>query len=187
MAESLRLFFAVWPDETVRGALARGMPLLGPGGRAVPIENLHVTLAFLGNTDAKRLDELAQLAGKIIADPFVLTLDEYAVWERTLVVLTAKETPAALAQLAGDLNAALGQAGFPTDSRPYRAHVTLIRERRRGSGRREGLLAPEALPLAVTPISWPVNDFVLVSSRTRPQGSRYEVLQRWPLAGAREI
>ncbi|MET0985081.1 MAG: RNA 2',3'-cyclic phosphodiesterase [Steroidobacteraceae bacterium] len=178
MAESLRLFFALWPDDATRAVLARAIPLLGPGGRAVAVENLHVTLAFLGTTEPQRLDELAQLAGEIVGNPFVLTFDGYEVWDRALVALVAKEIPAALARLAADLNARLAQAGFPTDSRPYRAHVTLIREQRRGSGRREGLLAPEALSLAVTPISWRVNDFALVSSRTGPRGSRYEVMFR---------
>lgn len=181
MADPLRLFFALWPDEVTRAALGRAVPLVGPGGRAIPIENLHATLAFLGNTDVLRMDALAALAASIRAAPFVLTLDGYEVWDRALVALVPKELPAALERLAGDLNAGLGGAGFPTESRPYRAHVTLIRERRRGSGRREGLLAPEASSAAMTPITWPVNEFALVQSRTGPQGSRYEVLFKWPL------
>lgn len=178
MADSLRLFFALWPGAVTRAELARAVPLLGPGGRAVPVENLHVTLAFLGATDTWRLDDLVAVASSIERTPFVLTLDQYEIWDRALVVLVPNTMPAALVQLAGDLTARLAAAGFPTDSRRYRAHVTLIRERQRGSGR-EGLVAPQAISSDPTPIAWSLDEFVLVSSQIGPYGSRYKVLQRW--------
>jgi 2'-5' RNA ligase len=182
MAESLRLFFALWPDEAVRSQLARAIPVVGPGGRVIPIENLHVTLAFLGNTDPQRVSDLEAIAAKLQGHgPFVLTLDRHEIWDRALLVLAPSELPPELERLVSDLNALLASAAFPVDSRRYRAHVTLIRERKRGSGRREGLLAPEALSSNSVAVSWPVREFALVRSQPGPQGSRYEVLSRWPV------
>ncbi|MET0659213.1 MAG: RNA 2',3'-cyclic phosphodiesterase [Steroidobacteraceae bacterium] len=178
MAETLRLFFALWPNEGVRSQLGRAVPVAGPGGRMIPLDNLHVTLAFLGNTDPQRMGDLEAVAADVRGEPFVLTLDRYEIWDRALVVLIPSELPAALAQLVSDLNARLARAGFPVESRRYRAHATLIRERQRGSGRREGLLAPEALSAGPDPVTWPIDEFALVRSQTGSLGSRYEVLFR---------
>jgi 2'-5' RNA ligase len=179
MADELRLFFALWPDEATRAALTRAMPVLGPGGRAIPADNLHATLAFLGGIATKRLPALYAVADGIRGEPFILTLDRYEIWNHTLVALVPTQTPAALEQLARDLTAGLGAAGFPTETRPYRAHVTLIRERRRGDGRRAGLVAPHALSDRIEPIAWRIDEFALVCSQRSPGGSRYDVLRRW--------
>ena len=179
MLESLRLFFALWPDDEVRAALARAMPVVGPGGRVIPVENLHATLAFIGSTDIARLEALMALAAEIRGGSFVLSLDRYEIWERALVALVAQQLPTELQRLAEQLRERLASAGFPTDARPYRAHVTLIRERRRGS-RREGLVTEGATAHPVS-IPWRVDEFALVRSHTGARGSRYEVLQRWPL------
>jgi 2'-5' RNA ligase len=32
------------------------------------------------------------------------------------------------------------------------------------------------------PVEWAVDDFALVESVTAPEGARYSVLERWPLA-----
>jgi 2'-5' RNA ligase len=180
MAEQLRLFFALWPDESVRVALQSALPPVGPGGRVVSRANWHVTLAFLGNVAADRLASLVELASAVHGQPFTMTLDRWEEWNRSLVAFVPSATPPALTSLVGELNAQLAAANLPTEARPYRAHITVIRERRRGSGRREGLLAADA-PQAMLPIKWTVDDFVLVKSVPGREGSSYEVLQRWPL------
>ena len=59
-----RLFFALWPDEPARGRLA---PLAAEvaaqaSGKPVPIAKLHLTLAFLGEVDAARIDRAVEAA-----------------------------------------------------------------------------------------------------------------------------
>ena len=53
----MRLFLALAPDEAARAALARTACMLRPlaPGRYVPPSLYHITLAFLGETDAARL------------------------------------------------------------------------------------------------------------------------------------
>jgi 2'-5' RNA ligase len=72
--------------------------------------------------------------------------------------------------LAAGLRASLVQAGFALEERPFAAHVTLIRK-----ARRPGAIAP--LP----GVAWPVDDFLLVSSKTTGKGSVYEPVQRFAL------
>ena len=56
--DSLRLFFALWPDETTQGALYRTGKWMHKhwGGRLMRRDTLHLTLAFLGSMPAEQLD-----------------------------------------------------------------------------------------------------------------------------------
>jgi 2'-5' RNA ligase len=65
----------------------------------------------------------------------------------------------------------LATCGFERESRPYRPHIALLRKARGLPG---GVLED--------PIPWEVREFVLVTSLSVPDGPRYKVLQRWPLA-----
>jgi 2'-5' RNA ligase len=76
-----------------------------------------------------------------------------------------------LKQLAGDLREELLRDGFALEERAFAAHVTLVRK----AG------APESLP-PLPRLDWPVQEFVLVRSVSSGGTSRYETLQRNPLA-----
>lgn len=88
-----------------------------------------------------------------------------------------RRTPAPTARLARALGKALRRAGFMLERRPFAAHVSLIRKAR----------APRT-PCTLPPlpkIDWPVDEFVLVRSLLSSEGSRYAVLERFPLLGRR--
>ena len=168
-----RLFLALWPDSATRAALAAAARDLLDGVRArpVPAENLHLTLAFLGPTAAARRLCAEAAAARLRLPGFRLVLDEAGFFARAGVVwLGCRQAPAPLLELVQGLRTGLADCGFAPDTRPYRAHVTVGRKLR---GRPR--LAPPP------PLAWEVRDFVLVRSRTRPDGAAYEVLTRWPL------
>ena len=170
-----RLFFALWPDDELRHTIRRHCkPLLRhAGGRPMATENLHITLAFLGNTTAERRACVERTADAIHLPPFELCIDHAAHWPRPRVLwIGPSEQPQALLDLAGALHAGATACGMKLDSRPYRAHLTLMRKVSR----------PPA-QMAIRPFAWPVDRFVLVRSRTLPEGVRYEVVREWPLDG----
>lgn len=170
---TLRLFFALWPDDLTRDALDRTGKWLHQhwGGRRMRADTLHITLAFLGATPADRIDVLDACAGPIRGEAFDLVLDQAGYWRHNRIGwLGASETPPQHVELVKALNAALEAAGFAVDPRPNVPHVTLLRKSRGGD-----------LP-ACAPVDWPVRDFVLVNSRTESDGAHYEVIRRWPLA-----
>ena len=69
MKSKPRLFVALWPDTEVRKAIldvAGGFS--GPGlnsARQVKPENIHMTLAFLGNVQAENVQAIVDELGKV--------------------------------------------------------------------------------------------------------------------------
>ncbi|MCS5949537.1 RNA 2',3'-cyclic phosphodiesterase [Klebsiella pneumoniae subsp. pneumoniae] len=55
-------------------------------GRPVAADNLHLTLAFLGEVSAEKQRALAALAGRLRQPGFTLTLDDAGRWLRSRVV-----------------------------------------------------------------------------------------------------
>ena len=171
--ERQRLFFALWPDESWRRAVQHDLrkPIRKAGGAIVPARNLHVTLVFLGSIDAGSAAVAQTVAGSIRSTDFEIAFDRLEIWPRQqLMCLTPAEPQEALRDLAIDLRERLRTAGFDLERRPYRAHVTLARKVRR----------PRACEPVVLP-RWQVREFALVRSVTAPEGSQYNVLERWPL------
>lgn len=176
MAETRRLFFALWPSAALQSELMRrARKALRPGGgRAVATDKLHLTLAFLGSVDARAQACMEAAAEGVRGEPFALSFDQLGHFPRPRVIWAGvSQVPAALGALVQDLTRALLPCGYRPESRPFQAHVTLMRKAARGPR-----------PTAIEPLVWPVEDFALVESLTLPEGAQYRVLRRWPLAGA---
>jgi len=170
-AGTARLFFALWPDGPARTQLAERARALHAdcGGRMPAVPNLHMTLAFLGDTPLARLAELQALAARAQAPAFQLALDRLKWWRRSHIVWAGTaHCPAALYQLVSVLEDALHTGGFRYDAREFVAHVTLLRDARRG---------PDADRMPV--IQWSVREFVLVRSLLLT--GEYQIVARFPL------
>ena len=168
-----RLFFALWPDETVRNALASMGADMHPacGGRLVAVANIHLTLFFVGAVDQSRVDDLGAAAGRVKSNAFELTLDRLGRFRRSGVAWAgSSRCPPELIDLEASLRAELGCEGFKAEERPYAPHVTLIRDAK---------AKPADRP--VTPCVWQVTEFVLVESVAVRGGVRYEPRSCWPL------
>jgi RNA 2',3'-cyclic 3'-phosphodiesterase len=168
-----RLFFALWPDDELRAALAGRVPTLLDGVRGKPQrpDQWHVTLEFLGTVPVDRQPAVWAAADGLEGEPFVVSFDRVDHWRRAQVCcLAAAQIPTALARLVMELRAALWANGFVPESRDYQPHVTLSRRTR----------ASPAGPLP-EPIIWAADRFALVRSISEPTGSRYEPLRWWNL------
>jgi 2'-5' RNA ligase len=170
-----RLFFALWPDDPLRESLRHSTrkAIRASGGRPVPPQNLHVTLAFLGSVaDADRAG-VAAAAVNVREPAFKFTLDELKVWPRAKTLVLAPGTASVeLARLYSQLWDGLEEAGFAREARPFRPHVTLARK----------VATPGKMTLAA-PIEWRADAFALVRSITDPAGAQYKVIRRWALLG----
>ena len=170
---AMRVFFAIWPSSPVQQALGRLAAGLKRecGGRAIPAPNIHLTLAFLGNVDRARQARIEEIAATIPAQRFELDVASVEYWRRNRIVWAGVERcPEALQALAARLEQALSPEGFRFESRPYVAHITLLRDASN---------APSSA--GVDPIHWPVSRFALVESVPAARGRAYQVLRDWPL------
>lgn len=174
-----RLFLALWPDDGVRPQLVRVRDTVAAACRGHPVEaaNLHVTLVFLGSTQVQRRPAVEAAAANSGGRPFELILDRVGYWPRSRVAwLGSAAPPAALIELAARLQRGLADQGFTgLDPRPYRPHVTLLRN---AGGR------PRLAPDLVEPVTWPVTAVSLVESVTHAAGAEYRIAATWPLAAA---
>jgi len=169
-AETVRLFFALWPPEHLQGTLAVWAKQAAGRGRAMRRENLHLTLAFLGDTEAALVPELIALASGVRFAPIRLPLDRVGYWKHNRIIWCgAGEEPEALTVLVADLRARLDAAGIRYDPKPYVSHVTLVRN-------------AAALPAspAWVPLVWEAGDFALVNSARVEGRVIYQVLRRFP-------
>jgi 2'-5' RNA ligase len=101
----------------------------------VRAEGIHVTLKFLGATPAAALPEITSALDATLAgmQPFGLQPEGVSSFGgrrnlRVVWVGVSGDT-AALAALAGRVEHALAPLGFPTEQRPFAAHLTLGRIR----------------------------------------------------------
>lgn len=195
-AERWRLFVALdIPDEVrdlIRDSTAEIRDNLSLA-RWVSPENLHLTLKFIGEFDARdirRLErEMLSVARK--ADPFVASLGGCGAFPgagkaRVLWVGMDKGEVEAAA-LARKLDAGLGRVGVKREERPFRGHLTLARMRRpvdctalleRLEDRMRGL----------KDLDFRVCEFTLYRSILGPQGPRYQPLLKAVLgAGVDEV
>lgn len=171
---SRRLFFALWPSPALRHKLAdeNAALILGSGGKPVPDANLHVTVVFVGEQPAQRLDAILAAGASVSAPAFTLSFDRAESWSRSKVlVLPATRTPPELAALVDRLHISLSDRQIELQREEYRPHVTLARK-----------LPRTWLPRPIEPFQWHVHEFVLAESEPGATGPRYAVLARWPLA-----
>ena len=165
-----RVFFALWPDDTTRSALrfATQRAVQASGGRPIAKDNLHLTVAFLGELSAAGLAG-ARTVPPIQVGELEITLDAVGVWpESKILWLAPLAPPPALGELEARLSDGLAERGFRTEERIYRPHVTLARRAR-------------AIDEVVEPVRWPVRELALVESIPYGKNVHYEVLQTWPL------
>ena len=146
----------------------------GLRGRAMPAENLHITLAFLGERTAEQRACMEAAADGVAAESFELHFNEVRyVSRREILWLGTGQLPPPLLGLVKRLSSALMACGYEPEHRPFQAHVTLMRK----------LHHPPRVPLTAD-LHWPVEQFALVRSELTRAGAIYTVLRRWPLTGS---
>ena len=165
-----RLFFALWPDDKTRNAIATVVKQAAQHhqGKLIRTDNLHLTLAFLGNVNQAQRESVEVLAESISMTPFSLCLEHLGVFPKPKVLwLGVKEQPDSLKQLALSLEKGARDCGIKLDGKGFNPHVSLMRK------------VNQLHAFEIDPIHWDVNQFCLIHSVTQPEGMTYQVVRKW--------
>ncbi len=135
----MRLFLAINLPPAMRRALVEAtgpMHTLAPDVRWISEAKLHLTMKFLGEVDASRLDEIGATVGAVAArhaatDVTVSGLGAFPNSRRPRVLWIGAERSSRLELLAHDLEQACETLGFEAEGRAFRPHITLGRIRDR--------------------------------------------------------
>lgn len=173
----MRLFVALALPEPVAGQIEALQGQIG-AGRAVPAENLHLTLAFLGDVAGADLADLDLALAAVGGGAPVVELAGIDLWEQALVIgVRANPVLEALARRVAV--AARGVVDLPR--RRFRPHVTMARLGRMAPGEAErvGRFLSARADAVLTPFA--AEAFTLYRSHLRPEGPLYEPLAEYPL------
>ncbi|GAA6202328.1 RNA 2',3'-cyclic phosphodiesterase [Aquicoccus sp. SU-CL01552] len=179
----MRAFIAIDLPEEVTAALVRLQSLL-PAGRPVAEENLHLTLAFLGDQSEAVLAALHFELETIRVQPFALGFSGLGVFggDRPRILFADVGTEPALADLHRRVTGALHRAGVAVQRARFHPHVTLARFGSRATPGTAARLHRFLSDHGDTPLpSFPVTGFGLYESTLHPSGARYNLLARYPL------
>jgi len=162
----MRCFLAAWPDAAARARCAELTQALRPHadhGRVMRAENLHLTLAFIGELPDARGAEVAAACAALPPRACEWALNEIGFFARPRVLWAGGALSDELAAVAAGARGLLDRMGVGYDRKPFVPHVTLLRDVKRFDGPRE--IAP--------PIAWPIREVALFRSGRDEAGARY--------------
>ena len=122
----MRLFIAIQLNEEMRnllGDIQDSYRRMAVRGNYTPAENLHLTLAFIGEYDDP--DKVLEALEAVSFQPFRISLDRTGCFG-DLHWAGIADSPQ-LDNLVKQIRHALANAGVPFDKKRFRAHITFLR------------------------------------------------------------
>ena len=178
----MRLFAAAVLPEPIREALCETSALLRAGvrGRYVAPDSLHVTLAFLGEVEGRRVDGACAALDRACAGfaPFSVALGELGCFGRRAkaVLWQGFSDDGLLPELAQSVRGELRAGGLSFDGKAFAPHVTLMRAADLSAG---------ALPAPV-PAQGEISEIALFRSDLSGPRPIYEALHVAALENAQQ-
>ncbi|HZW05577.1 MAG TPA: RNA 2',3'-cyclic phosphodiesterase [Phycisphaerales bacterium] len=182
MQATLRLFVALLPDAASAGALQAAAVAMGgrlPPHRSIPAEQLHMTLAFIGETRAKEVREVKESVDRSCAglEPFTLTAERIVTIPTPedggppRLIAAVTDAPPTLLEVHRRLVQRLTRPKKNGRRSRFLPHLTLARYR-------HGETSDALDDLLPTPVAWRVSGVTLYASTLTASGSIYDALHR---------
>ena len=190
----MRLFLAIDPPDELRHRIAQVTYRMAAEqvswwgseyANWVPVQNLHITLRFIGEVDSATTKTLAnQLREMTPPGAASLSMDG-------LLLLPPRGPVRVVAQAVTGDQEALGRyreriddicdkLGLPSDGRAFKPHLTLARMRRGRTPDRKALMRYQPM-LSVPNTEFVATECVLYQSTATPSGQVYAAIERFPL------
>lgn len=185
----MRLFTAIELPRPVLQHLGRAVealrsrPQLKDCASFTRLENLHVTLKFLGEVDDQHLPNLTTALHKITFAPMTFTIERFIVLPgqgpaRVLAGNLVGDN-SAIHDLFAQLEATVQPLGISREARPFKPHITFLRVRRPTNKLTAQTLIRIVDPRLLPTPSFTVNHATLFQSTLKPEGSQYMPLARF--------
>jgi 2'-5' RNA ligase len=173
--ERLRLFCALRLPEHVLDTLEGWQAEHLSAGRVVPRGHLHATLAFLGSRPDSELEAVTAALRDAARDAGEIRFSVKRYREtRSVGMVVLEDETGEGGRLAARLFDGLEELGvYEREKRPWLAHVTVLRFRSR----------PRLDPPVPDLGAFSPSDAAVYSSRLRPSGAQYDVLESMALGG----
>jgi RNA 2',3'-cyclic 3'-phosphodiesterase len=155
--------------------------------RWVPVDNIHLTLKFLGDVSLANVDILkkilqTEVEGHHAFEISVGGLGAFPSPRRPRVVWVGVEAPAELTAVQSGVENSMARLGYAREERPFSPHLTLGRVSRNAVGRDERMIgeAIEGIKLGFLGVAR-VSEVHLYKSDLQPNGAVYTRLFTAPL------
>ncbi len=129
----MRLFIAIlFPEEITQyiQGVQEELRAQSKQGNFIEMSNMHLTVIFLGEMEATRLNHVKEAMRKITVPSFSVLIQDiqsFKTQEGRLYYLSVKKNDQ-LETIVEELNDALSKFGFDISDREYKPHITLARE-----------------------------------------------------------
>jgi len=165
-----RFFFAIKPDHEIREHIISVRDKAQLSGHLTPIQNIHLTLLFLGKVTKPQQKNMITLAKQIKCPEFELVLNQPGYFKNSQVSwLGPGSIPEAFLMLHKKLHSNAIDNNLLMKPQAYKPHITLARK---------------SSPIGkktMTDIKWRVNEFALFESLDTTHGVVYKTIQNFLL------
>jgi len=182
----MRLFIGIALAQEAAEALARVRAQFETGSGAdvrwsAP-SGWHVTLQFLGSMDEQREKCVVDKLTAVRAATVPVLIEGLGFFERAGIFWAGLAPAPELLALQQFVTAAMRNCGFVPEARPYSPHITLARMKgHTGTKALRWLKQAVAKSKADLRAEFVADEFLLYESLPGPEGTRYEVRQRFAL------
>lgn len=193
MGQTVRLFIALELESSVRLSLAEPLATIHnavlPGTvRWVPLENIHLTIKFLGDVPLTHVETIRSALGDAVHASSAFSVKVTGVGcfpnaKRPRVIWLGLDEPMKhLNTLHLAIEAAIAPLGYPTEARPFSPHLTIGRLRNGLDSQQLNAVGQSLARLSIEHIgTWHCTAVSLMKSNLHPSGAQYSQIMKAPL------
>lgn len=178
----MRIFLGIKTNEEVTEKIVKALrPLkkIPSDLKWVKEKNIHLTLKFIGEVEISKAGRILDLFNKKIGiPPFYAEISGFGKFgrDRDLNVLWAGVSPVQeLTKLFEEIELCLENAGVERETREFRPHITLARNRKRNVPSKLLRSLEEMSDIFIS--KYKIDSFQIFSSELFPDGPKYKILK----------
>jgi len=146
-------------------------------GKFTELENLHLTLKFLGEIDEKKVEEVKKRLQKINLNEFEVSLSECGAFSTKFIkIIWVKLEGEKIWDLQKEIDKALKDLFVPEER--FMSHITIARVKKVPSKEK---LIDYIKNIKTKNLKFKVGEFFLKKSELKPEGPQYEDIEKYRL------